>query len=117
MCVHKQESTDAHRYMCAHVYMVCVCVVLHSGDGVEGVCPRACSLSSLYKGPVCSPWWLLTQCLSSSPVRALCPATRPVNTHTHTHALHQPCLNRIMTLARTLMHMHTTNTLGKPISR
>lgn len=77
---------DAHRYMCV--------------GGVvtvwRGGCPRACSLSSLYKGPVCSPWWHLTQCLSSSPVsRALCPATRPVSTHTHT--LQQLCLNRIMT--------------------
>lgn len=69
----------------------CLRLVLYSGDSVEGVCPRVCSLSSLYKEPVCSPWWHLTQCLSSSPVsRALCPATRPVNAHTltHTHTVH-----------------------------
>lgn len=61
--------------------------VFHRGDGVEGMCPWARSPSSPHKGPACSPWWHLTQCLSSSPVsRALCPAIRPVNTHTHTHA-------------------------------
>jgi len=90
--------------MCVHVCMVCV--VFDGGGGVEGVCPRVSSLSSLYKGPLCSPWWHLTQCLSSSPVSgALCPANRPVPTHTHTHThthlhthtLNQPCPYRVMT--------------------
>lgn len=39
-----KESTGAYMY-------ICVC----SGDGVSGARPRACSLSSLHKGPVCSP--------------------------------------------------------------
>ena len=26
MCAGKQECTEAHRYMCVHVYVVCVCV-------------------------------------------------------------------------------------------
>lgn len=74
---------------------MCVCVCLPSGDGVEGAC-------SLYKGPVCSPWWHLTQCLCSSPVsRALCPATRPVNTctntHIHTHLQHSTLDNHTCT--------------------
>lgn len=113
--MHKQESTTAGRYICK---CVCVCVVLQSGDGVEGACPRACSLSSLYKGPVCSPWWHLTQCLSSSPVsRALCPATRPVNAHTHTqsHACTSPALRQpdydAHSQART--RTHGSDTLGK----
>lgn len=91
---------DAHRYsVCIHDVHVCR---LHS---VGGACPWDCSLSSLHKGPVCSPWWHLTQCLSSSPVsRALCPATRPVNTHRR--APRQPCPDRIMTHAHKHAHAH-----------
>lgn len=125
MCAQTREHgcTQVHVYMCTW----CLRVMLYSGDSAEGVCPRVCSLSSLYKEPVCSPWWHLTQCLSSSPVsRALCPATRPVNTHALTHtqctldnhtctspALPQPDYDTLMS---THTHMHNTNTLGKLIS-
>lgn len=42
VCKTKERScTQVHVRMCVHDVYVCVCIILNSGDSVEGVCPRA----------------------------------------------------------------------------
>lgn len=95
--------------------------MFHRGDGDEGACPWACSPGSPHKGAACSPWWHLTQCLSSSPVsRALCPTIRPVNTHKrahpNTHAFPAPASAQLDYGTLRGAHTHGGTTTGKLIS-
>lgn len=114
ICVHKQGSTDAHRYVCTCVHGVCVlCFIVVTvlrecvpGSALWAPCTK--NLSVL-PGGIWLSVWAAPQ--SAGP----CAQPPALSTHTHshthsahltiTHALHQPCLNRIMT--HTHEHAHT----------
>lgn len=119
ICVHKQGSMDAHRYVCTCVHAVCVlCFIVVTvlrecvpGSALWAPCTK--NLSVL-PGGIWLSVWAAPQ--SAGP----CAQPPALSTHTHshthsahltiTHALHQPCLNRIMTHSWARTHTCTTPT-------